>query len=190
MTPTFHSPSNTKIPIQSLSIPEILLRTLLHISILGLSIISLAILWSRAPRAAFAVFLAWTVSFYVLTLILAWRNSPPNSILSILFTRLRPEVPTETSPTAGPVQSPAQDDPVPFPTQGPYLHQPPYRTAYTVDDGSTHGNAEPRAVDPDDDDDEEDEHASQTRIEEEMGRRDVSIVTSVPKRKLWITNPS
>ena len=38
-------------------------------------------------------------------------------------------------------------------------------------------------------DDEEDEDTRQQRMEEEMNRRDVSIVT-VPKRKLWIANPS
>ena len=37
--------------------------------------------------------------------------------------------------------------------------------------------------------DDEDEETRQHRIEDEMNRRDVSIVT-VPKRKLWIANPS
>lgn len=39
-----------------------------------------------------------------------------------------------------------------------------------------------------DDDDDEDEESRQRRIEEEMSRRDVSIVT-VPRRKLFLTNP-
>ena len=35
----------------------------------------------------------------------------------------------------------------------------------------------------------EDEETRQRRIEDEISRRDVTIVT-VPKRKLWVTNPS
>jgi hypothetical protein len=35
----------------------------------------------------------------------------------------------------------------------------------------------------------EDEETRQRRIEDEIARRDVSIVT-VPKRKLWVVNPS
>ena len=38
-------------------------------------------------------------------------------------------------------------------------------------------------------DDDEDDELQQRRIEQEMERRDVSIVT-VPKRKLFLTNPS
>ena len=38
-------------------------------------------------------------------------------------------------------------------------------------------------------DSDEDEDTRQRRIEDEMARRDVSIVT-VPKRKLWVANPS
>lgn len=47
----------------------------------------------------------------------------------------------------------------------------------------------PRSVETDDDDDDIDEDTRQRQIEEEMGRREVSIVT-VPRRRLWITNPS
>ena len=35
----------------------------------------------------------------------------------------------------------------------------------------------------------EDEETRQRRIEDEISRRDVTIVT-IPKRKLWVTNPS
>jgi len=51
---------------------------------------------------------------------------------------------------------------------------------------STGRNHEDGDDDPDDD---EDEETRQRRIEGEMNRRDVSIVT-VPKRKLWIANPT
>ena len=40
-----------------------------------------------------------------------------------------------------------------------------------------------------DEQDEEDEETRQRRIEEELSRRDVSIVT-VPKRRLYLLNPN
>lgn len=73
-----------------------------------------------------------------------------------------------------------------FQNAGPYLHQPPYRTAAT--DEYSHSHAGPRSLEADDDDD-VDEVTRQRMIEEEMDRREVSIVT-VPKRRLWVTNPS
>jgi len=44
------------------------------------------------------------------------------------------------------------------------------------------------AENDDDDEDDADEDTMQQRIEDEMARRDVSIIT-VPRKKLWITNP-
>lgn len=62
------------------------------------------------------------------------------------------------------------------------MHQPPYRAI----------PGQPTSIEDagDDEDDEEDEVTRQRRMEDEMGRRDVSILTTVPKRRLWITNPS
>lgn len=61
---------------------------------------------------------------------------------------------------------------------GPYIHQPSHRTL----------PSDRQARSAEDDDDDEDEDTRQRRMEREMERREVSIVT-VPKRKLWITNP-
>lgn len=86
----------------------------------------------------------------------------------------------------------AGTDQLPFPTEprGPYLHQPPYRTAHEDDYYSTsHGGHRSDATEAEEAESEEDDDTRQRRMEGEMGRRDVSIVT-VPKRKLWITNPS
>jgi hypothetical protein len=47
----------------------------------------------------------------------------------------------------------------------------------------------PLSVEGDDNDDDLDDDTRQRVIEEEMQRRDVSIVT-VPRRKLWIANPT
>ncbi|KAF9495666.1 hypothetical protein BDN71DRAFT_1447071 [Pleurotus eryngii] len=160
---------------------------LLHVFLLALSIITLIALWRRAPRAAFAVFLAWTIIFYVIMFISSWRGRPNNSLLSSLCYRIRTDphqIPAlSASPT--PQSIPADVDQYPFPTdnRGPYVHhQPTYRVAPS---DYSHG---PRSVETDDDIDEDDD-ARQRQMEEEMSRRDVSIVT-VPRRKLWITNPS
>jgi hypothetical protein len=70
--------------------------------------------------------------------------------------------------------------------RNPYLHQPSFYPAAEDDlqSGSYAGlRSEPEEESEDDDD------ARQRRIEDEIGRRDVSIVT-VPKRKLWVVNPS
>ena len=66
------------------------------------------------------------------------------------------------------------------------MHTP---TAYraTNDDGTS---SHPLSADGHyDDDEDEDEDVQQRRMEEELDRRDVSIVT-VPKRRLWVANPS
>jgi len=87
--------------------------------------------------------------------------------------------------------STAGTDQYPFPseTRGPYMHHPAYRVVHEDDYYSTsHGG--PLSVDTEIEvESDEDEDTRQRRIEEEMGRREVSIVT-VPKRKLWIANPS
>lgn len=172
---------------------------LLHVLILGICAVSLAALWSRAPKSTFIVFLLWTLAFYSAFFVLAWHGIPSWSILSVFFTNLRigphrpAPVATSTPPpsrplsTFGPDQhSPAAD------TRSPYtFHQPSYRRALSSNHNDEHissssSHAFPRSIDAIDD---EDEETQQRRIEQEMDRRDVSIVT-VPKRKLWITNPN
>jgi len=83
----------------------------------------------------------------------------------------------------------AGTDQFPFPQEprSPYLNQPLFQAAAEDDlqSASYAGlRSEPEEVESD-----EDEETRQRRIEDEIGRRDVSIVT-VPKRKLWVANPS
>lgn len=167
-----------------------LIHILLHLLILGLCALSLVALWQRAPKAAFAVFLAWTILFYIFVFIFAWHGVPRVSILSVIFSRLRtkphaPRIVASTPSPSRPLSSLGLDS-VPFPSdsRGPYQHHPPFRATGQEDgylSSSGHGVEN-------DDGDGEDELTRQWRIEEEMNRRDVSIVT-VPKRRLFLTNP-
>jgi len=167
---------------------DIILRIIFHLFLLALSILSLIALWSLTSRASFAVYLTWTLAFYVLLLFCAWYGRPRQSILAVLISRLRAPPLPAPQPTPSPLPLSAVDQ-YPFPTdaRGPYVHhQPPYRAAGTDDISITHWG--PRSVENDEDEDDVDEDTRQQRIEEEMGRRDVSIIT-VPRKKLWITNP-
>jgi hypothetical protein len=147
---------------------------------LGLSIITLVILWLRASRVLFAIFLMWLVLFDVVMIILALNHYPTTSLLTASLQSLRRQdnildnddhANGKTPPTNG---------------EGPYAyHRPPYRLSTPADELSP---GAPLSVDTDGNDDDIDED-SQRVIEEEMERRDVSIVT-VPRRKLWIANPS
>ncbi|OSC96801.1 hypothetical protein PYCCODRAFT_1399808, partial [Trametes coccinea BRFM310] len=157
------------------------IHVLFHALLLALSAFALVALWQRAPKAAFGVYLAWTVFFYATLIDLAWYGYGRESILAVIFSRLRAE-PAAFSPSVA----------VPFPseTRGPYQHhQPPYRAALSPEHdyptSLSHGHADADV----DDDDEEDEDTRQRRIEEELSRRDVSIVT-VPKRRLYVLNPN
>lgn len=174
------------------SLFEICLRVLFHTLVLALCIFSLIALWNWARLALFAVFLLWTIIFYICLFTLAWHGRPRRSILTYLIARFRTEPPPAVSPgtpTSRPL-SVVGNEQYPFPTdtRGPYLHEPPYRATRVHDDVSTTIGG-PRSVETDYDEEDLDEETRQRRIEEEMGRREVSIVT-VPKRRLWITNPS
>ena len=168
---------------------------LLHAALLALCAVALAALWSRAPRGAFAAFLAWTLVFYILIIALAWRGIPRESILTVVLHRLRSSPGHGGSPgqlgTATPhAPSSVGLDAIPFPSDGHggiYQHQPPYRTAHDSEYPTSLSHAGHTTLDDDADDDEDDE-MRQRRIEDEMSRRDVSIVT-VPRRKLFLTNP-
>ncbi|RPD67309.1 hypothetical protein L226DRAFT_499391 [Lentinus tigrinus ALCF2SS1-7] len=156
---------------------EGLVHLLFHAFLLALTVLSLVALWQRAPKAAFGVFLAWTVVFYAVLFVLAWFGHPRESILSVIFSRLRTE----------PAFSPSVAVPFPSDGRGPYQHhQPPYRAnGIDHDYATSHGHMSPDV----DDDDDEDEETRQRRIEEELSRRDVSIVT-VPRRRLYLLNPN
>jgi len=157
----------------------VVLHLITQALMLGLCIVTLVALWWRAPVAAFSVFLVWTVAFYTAMFIFAWHLRPDGSVLSVVCSRLRP-IPQDTQKIT---PSPT---PMPEPATGPYVHhQPPYHATVSPEDGSPIFSP----VEQDEPDDDIDDDTRQRMIEEEMGRRDVSIVT-VPKRKLWIANPS
>lgn len=80
----------------------------------------------------------------------------------------------------------------PTPGGSPYIyHQPRWRRAVSSDEDAAartpHAGFHPVEADTPDDDEDEDDR--QRHMEEELERRDVNIVT-VPRRKLWIANPS
>jgi hypothetical protein len=174
-------------PDSSITAPPIMPSTLdafthilLHAFLLALCILSLIALWNHASVATFAVFIAWTVCFYFVILVLAWQGIPSRSILTVIINRLRdPPVPQPSviSPPTAYAESAMN---------GPYQHQPSYRLAQDSEypTSVSHGGITVE----DDDDDDVDEETRQRRIEEEINRRDVNIVT-VPKRRLFLMNP-
>ena len=159
---------------------DVVLHIILHATLLGICIVSLIALWTPANKAAFAVFLAWTILFYVAIFSFSWFGRPEKSVLSVVIYQLRGGN-SSTSDGQTP-QSPQNDQPSTH--EGPYLHQPPFRHATREELAQR-----PLSMTTDDEDENIDEDTRQRMIEEEMERRDVSIVT-VPRRKLWITNPS
>lgn len=173
------------------------LHILFHLLLLGLCILILVALWYRAPKAGFIIFLVGTILFYAAQVSLAWYGRPRVSVLTVMLARLRgdPGLMTPIPGTPGPSRPLSTvGSEVPFPTtnehRSPYQHHhPPFRTTmsagldeYPTSVSHGHGTTEV------DDDDEEDEDTRQRRIEDELSRRDVSIVT-VPRRKLFLTNP-
>ncbi|KAJ7700077.1 hypothetical protein B0H17DRAFT_1129081 [Mycena rosella] len=129
---------------------------------------------SLAPRSTFAVFIVWTAVFYTIIIVTGWRGKPDRSTLSVLFGRLRNE-PQAAAPR------PSVSDTLPESEERgvtfPYIHhRPAHRRALLSD---TIG---PQSTDTEEEDDD--------RAEDELRRRDISFVTSYPKRELRITNPS
>ncbi|KAH8118402.1 hypothetical protein DFH11DRAFT_1567220 [Phellopilus nigrolimitatus] len=169
-----------------------LLHVLLHAAILGICVVVLVQLWQRAPKATFAVFLIWTVAFYCVLYLLAWREMPKASIPTLLFSSLTFHGGlAQGDPHSSRRLSTVASEQYAFPSESrsPYtFHQPLFRRALSAHEDERLSSSGHGGQRPDDEDDEEDE-TQQRRIEQEMDRRDVSIVT-VPKRKLWITNPS
>ena len=156
-----------------------LTHILLHAALLALCILCLIALFDRAS-VGFIVFLVWVACFYLLIFILAWKGIPRVSILSVFFSRLRA---TPRAELPRPATSTTNYEGLPFPG-GPYGAHPPYRGAHDSEYPTSLSHAEHTAEDfPDDDDDEE----RQRQIEEEISRRDVTILT-VPRRKLRVIN--
>jgi len=168
---------------------EIALRILAHVLILGLCILSLVELWKRAPRGLFVAFLIWTVSFYIVLVILSWNGRPRYSTLTVLLCNIRGTGQSTSAPIGTPNASRpismAGTDPFQEP-RNPYLHQPLF---YPTAEDDLHSASYAGLRSEPGEESDEDEETRQRRIEDEMGRRDVSIVT-VPKRKLWVANPS
>jgi len=153
--------------------------------------VTMVALWYHAPVAAFAVFLAWTTVFYAAIVFLAWQGKPRRSMLTIAFSRLRADAsPVHTATPSRPA-SRAGLDHYPFPTdsRGPYIHHQPQFWAAGHDDVTSTSHGGRRSTETEDENDDEDQESRQRSMEEEMNRRDVNIVT-VPKRKLWVANPS
>ncbi|KAG6854794.1 hypothetical protein C0991_001221 [Blastosporella zonata] len=159
---------------------EIAIHVIVQGLLLGITILTLVYLWSRAPKAGFAIFLAWTIIFYAIMIIFATHLRPDRSILAALCGRLKSPA---QNPSSHPTPSTSPEGPL-----GPYVHQPSRRLATAVDDVSlSQGGLRTAGTDVDEQEDVDDD-TRQRIMEEEMGRRDVSIVT-IPKRKLWIANP-
>lgn len=172
LTAPLHDPSMLGQPIMPNALDS-LIHLLLHAFLLALCILSIIALWQRANVATFAVFLVWTVCFYLFIFALAWNGIPSESILTVIISRLKNTPPPPEAP-------PVAQGGVPFPragTPGPYQNHPAYRTAHDHEypASSTHGGM---TVEDDDDDD----------AEESMNRREVALVT-VPKRRLVLVNP-
>jgi hypothetical protein len=190
-TPPPETPSNL-----DLNVWDILLHTLFHAFLLANCILALVALFARAPIATFVIFLIWTFGFYFSLLLLAWNGRPRSSLLVTALTRLR--TPAHRAEHASILPGSPMDERgsnvfhAPTPGGGPYVyHQPLWRRAMSPEEDITTSHGGNHTLEPDDpdDDDDDDDDDRQRRMEEELERRDVNIVT-VPRRKLWITNPS
>ncbi|GLB33795.1 hypothetical protein LshimejAT787_0106790 [Lyophyllum shimeji] len=169
-------PNPSPPPLASPDVSTVTLHIVFQALFLGMSILTLIALWSRAPKATFGVFLAWTLAFYIIMATFAWQLRPDRSLLSVARSRLSPQRQTAATRTASITEV----------TPGPYVHQPPHQVASGRDDASL-SQAGPLSAEADEEDDVDDE-TRQREIEGEIARRDVSIVT-IPKRKLWVANP-
>ncbi|KZT24519.1 hypothetical protein NEOLEDRAFT_1067266 [Neolentinus lepideus HHB14362 ss-1] len=178
-----NQPSEQKWP----TLFELLLRSLFHACLLALIILTIVALWYHAPLAGFAVFVAWSAVFYASIIALSWVGRPRSSSLTVILSRLRGETAAPAPPSRPPSSFALDQYPFPTDTRGPYIHQP--QLWHVADDYASTSHVGPRSTEDDYDDEDEDEDTRQRRMEDEMARREVSIVT-VPKRRLWITNPS
>ena len=183
-------------PAKYPSLLEVAFRITFQALLLALCTLCLVQLWLRGPVTGFVVFLVWTVGFYIAFAVLAWQGRPRRSILTVTLSRLRArphphqEIPP-LQPDSRPISSATPEPSIPFTpdSRGPYLHSPPFRAVQEDESYDLMSTGRQHEDGEDDPDDDEDEETRQQRMEGEMNRRDVSIVT-VPKRKLWIANPS
>jgi len=163
---------------------EVAAYVLAHIGFLGLLVLGFVAVWHHASLAAFAVSLVCVVCIYALHLLKLPRRPRRRWRVEshlISFLKSRPHASASTPTVAADAPAPADVGP----PAGPYMHRPPFLrmpidTMYSDQDGRT-GEGE--------EDDDLDDETRQRMMEEEMDRREVSIVT-VPKRKLWVANPS
>jgi len=122
------------------------------------------------------------MAYYVAMIALAWNGRPASSLLTAALWGLRNKLISHAHPAH--ILDPLNTDPPSI--QGPYAHhRPPFHASAQLDDLS-HSHGSPLSVETDDD---LDDDTRQRLMEEEMERRDVSIIT-VPRRKLWVANPS
>ncbi|TFK28754.1 hypothetical protein FA15DRAFT_664799 [Coprinopsis marcescibilis] len=179
---TTGSDRSTPYAVPRPSLLDMATYVLLQIGFLGLNATTLIALWDRASTAIFVVALVWVLAIYALIIFVSKRLPPEAYLLSKLKGRAVPG-PTGSGPFVPAPTSPAAADTIPPSAHGPYMHQPPYLRTVPIDPAQF-------SDDPVDDEDDIDDETCQRMIEEEMDRRDVSIVTTVPKRKLWVANPS
>ena len=177
------------ISLRVLSPFQVLSRCLVHILLLAVIVFSLVALWQNSEQAGFAVLLLWTLVAYIILFTLAWHGDPSTSLTATIFRNYRKATPLNPPPVTS---ENSQSNQFPFPSSdnhNPYLyHEPPYRVASTSFDYPQTLPSHSRAVDSDpDDEDDEDDEEKQRRMEQEMQRRDVSIIT-VPRRPLRIAN--
>ncbi|KAG6900977.1 hypothetical protein C0993_004415 [Termitomyces sp. T159_Od127] len=162
------------------TVSEMVIHAIIQALLLGLSILTLIYLWLRAPKYGFVIFLVWTLTFYAIMIYFALRHRTECSFSYVLCSLHNSPV-RNTPADPNPPSSLTEVNP------GPYAHQPLYRLATAADEISSCQDA-PRSTETDGHEDDLDDDTRQRIIEEEIGRRDVSIIT-IPRRKLWIVNP-
>ena len=182
-------------PVDKPALPPRLLSVLyglFHVALLGSCGVTLAALFQRASKVFFAVFLVWVIAFYCVFFFMSWRGMPKESLITVLLASLKRPFPDEaislpeaqSRASSRPLSATVENFPPGNSSRSPYTyHQPSFRRALSPQEGeilSSNGHWH---------EEDEDEETQQRRMEEEMGRREVSIIT-VPKRKLWIANPS
>jgi hypothetical protein len=156
-----------------------------QVGLLGLNVVTLVALWFHAPKAAFYSYLVWVLVMYTCLVFIPRRFKAEDYMVSKL---VNPNMPSPLVGTDAPpshVPNPGDSIRASIVPSGPYLHPPPFLRTVPAHTGYLR-HTEPEG---DNEDDDLDEDARQRMIEEEMDRREVSIVT-VPKRKLWVANPS
>jgi hypothetical protein len=167
----------------------LLLRVTFHAVLFANVVFCLLSLWNLGNKAPFSIFLALSVGIYALMAWSFYSGQPRNSLIALIRAKH-----TYRQAGAGSGFTPAVPDP------HPYSLSPPPRSAPQVVETSQVNAPIPfptlgslnltRTVREEMlDEDNEDDDEKQERIEREMQRRDVSIVT-VPRRSLRIANIS